>query len=150
MSINIKKFGLRVVKESGGNYDLDKNVTKPLEAVKVVNEVVDLYQRAEEVFVIITLDVGNNMTGIFEVSVGSVNSSIVTPREVFKRAILQNADSIILAHNHPSGKVKPSSSDVDITERLVEIGDIIGIDVVDHIVVGDQDEFLSMREQGII
>ena len=150
MSINIKKFGLRVVKESSGNYDLDKNVTKPLEAVKVVNEVVDLYQRAEEVFVIITLDVGNNVTGIFEVSIGSVNSSIVTPREVFKRAILQNANSIILAHNHPSGKVKPSSSDVDITERLVEIGDIIGIDVVDHIVVGDQDEFLSMREQGII
>src|SRR6056297_2347194 len=148
MGVNIQKFSLRVVKESGGRYDLDKTVHMPIEAVWIFNEIVELNQRTEEVCAMITLDVRNNVTGVFEVSIGSVSSSIVTPREVFKRAILQNADSVILAHNHPSGSLKPSSSDVDITERLVEIGDIIGIDVVDHIVVGDQDEFLSMREQG--
>ena len=150
MSINVKKFGLRVVRETNENYDLDKNVTKPLDAVKIVNEVVDLHKRAEEVFVMVTLDVRNNVTGIFEVSVGSVNSSIVTPREVFKRAILQNADSIILVHNHPSGKLKPSTNDIDITDRLVEIGEVVGIKIVDHIIIGDEFEFLSMREQAII
>ena len=150
MGVNIQKFSLRVVKETGGRYDLDKLVNTPIDAVNILNEIVELDKRAEELFVIITLDVRNSITGLFEVSVGSINSSIVTPREVFKRAILQNASFIILAHNHPSGVVEPSSNDIEITERLIEIGELIGIKVVDHLILGRNDIFLSMKREGII
>jgi len=150
MGVNIQKFSLRVVKETGGRYDLNKTMDTPVDAVRILNEIVELDKRAEEIFVIITMDVRNSITGLFEVSVGSINSSIVTPREVFKKAILQNAVFIILAHNHPSGDVKPSSNDIEITKRLIEIGELIGIKVVDHLILGRNDIFLSMKREGII
>ena len=150
MGVNIQKFSLRVVKETGGRYDLNKLVNTSIDAVNILNEIVELDKRAEELFVIITLDVRNSITGLFEVSVGSINSSIVTPREVFKRAILQNAAFIILAHNHPSGVVEPSSNDIEITKRLIEIGELIGIKVVDHLILGRDNTFLSMKREGIV
>jgi len=150
MGVNIQKFSLRVVKESGGRYDLDKSIHMPIEAVWIFNEIVELNQRTEEVCAMITLDVRNNVTGVFEVSIGSVSSSIVTPREIFKRAILQNADSVILAHNHPSGSLSPSSNDIDITNKLVQTGKIMDIDVVDHLIIGNDDNYISMRSEGII
>src|SRR6056297_1511549 len=150
MGVNIQKFSLRVVKETGGRYDLNKTMDTPVDAVRILNEIVELDKRAEEIFVIITMDVRNSITGLFEVSVGSINSSIVTPREVFKKAILQNAVFIILAHNHPSGFVEPSSNDIEITKRLIEIGELIGIKVVDHLILGRNDIFLSMKREGII
>jgi len=150
MGVNIQKFSLRVVKETGGRYDLNKTMDTPVDAVRILNEIVELDKRAEELFVIITMDVRSSITGLFEVSVGSINSSIVTPREVFKKAILQNAVFIILAHNHPSGDVKPSSNDIEITKRLIEIGELIGIKVVDHLILGRNDIFLSMKREGII
>ncbi len=149
MNIIINKYGLRLVKESSGSYDLDKHITRPIEAVYVLNEVTELNIRAEEVFVIITLDNTNKLTGLFEVSVGSLSSSIVTPREVFKRAILQNAQSIIMAHNHPSGEVEPSSEDIKITKRLAKIGEMLGIEVFDHIIIGEDDKYLSLRKEGL-
>lgn len=101
--VNIQKYSLRIVKESGGRYDLDKVIKNPKDAKNVFVEVLELDKRAEEVFAMVTLDIKNQVTGVFEVSIGSLSSSLVTPREVFKRAILQNAKAIILAHNHPSG-----------------------------------------------
>ena len=150
MGVDIQKFSLRVVKESGGRYDLDKTIHMPIEAVWVFNEVIHLNKRSEEVCAMITLDVSKNVTGVFEVSIGSVSSSIVTPREVFKRAILQNAKSVILAHNHPSGNVSPSSSDIDTTEKLVQTGKIMDIVVVDHLIIGSDDNYFSMRSEGVI
>ena len=92
--VNIQKFSLRIVKESGGRYDIDKYVRNPFQARDLFVEVVELDRRAEEVFAIATLDVKNKVTGVFEVSTGTLTSSLVTPREVFKRAILQNLSLI--------------------------------------------------------
>jgi len=150
MKTIINRLGLRLVKESSGSYDLVTHITRPIEAVYTLNDVSELNIRAEEVFVIITLDNANRLTGLFEVSVGSLRSSIVTPREVFKRAILQNAQSIVMAHNHPSGVLEPSKEDIEITKKLVAVGQLLGIEVFDHIIVGKDNDYISFRREGII
>jgi len=148
--VNIQKFSLRIVKESGGRYDIDKYVRNPFQARDLFVEVVELDRRAEEVFAIATLDVKNKVTGVFEVSTGTLTSSLVTPREVFKRAILQNAAGIVLAHNHPSGVADASSDDISVTKKLQKAGKIMGINVVDHIIIGSRDSFISMQEENLM
>jgi len=150
MKVKLKTFNLRIVKEKEGVYDLDRKITGPDGVVRVLNEVTELNQRTEEVFVMLTLDIKKSITGVFEVSVGSINSSLVTPREIYKRAILQNASAIIIAHNHPSGSLDLSAKDVNVTEALVEAGEILGIEMLDHLVIGDGNNFLSMKGEGII
>jgi DNA repair protein RadC len=83
------------------------------------------------------------------VSIGSLNASIVHPREVFRSAITESAASLILVHNHPSGDPNPSDDDLRITQRLVEAGDLVGIPVIDHVILGDQG-YYSFREEGLI
>lgn len=102
-----------------------------------------------EHFVVLALDARNRPIGANTVSIGSVSASLVHPREVMKFAILANASSIILAHNHPSGDVSPSRDDIELTRRLVEAGTLIGIDVLDHLVLSDGD-FLSLKEKGLM
>jgi len=98
---------------------------------------------------VLALDARNRPIGANTVSIGSVSASLVHPREVFKFAILANASSLILAHNHPSGDVSPSRDDIELTRRLVEGGTLIGIDVLDHLVLSDGD-FLSLKEKGLM
>jgi len=148
--VNIQKFSLRVVKENGGRYDLDKTINNPIAARNLFIEVAELDKRSEEVFVMATIDVRNKVTGLFEVSTGTLNSSLVTPREVFKRAILQNAAGIVLGHNHPSGNIDASSDDIQITKKLVKSGKILGVNVVDHIIVGSEGNYSSMKEENHI
>ena len=102
-----------------------------------------------EHFKIIHLNTKNNIIGVETISIGSLNSSIVHPREVFKSAIIKSSASIICLHNHPSGDTKPSRDDIDITQRLIKAGEIIGIKVLDHLIIGE-DNYLSMKEEGII
>lgn len=135
--VNIQKYSLRVVKESSGRYKLDKVIKSSESAAAVFKDVLQLDQRAEEVFAMVTLDIKNQVTGVFEVSQGTLSASQVHPREVFKRALLQNAAGVVLAHNHPSGVTYPSNDDIKITQRLVKAGKILGIEVLDHIIVGD-------------
>jgi DNA repair protein RadC len=101
----------------------------------------------KEHFYIIALDSRNH--SIAEVSVGSLNESIVHPREVFAEAIKNRAASVIFVHNHPSGDPEPSEDDIVITERLVEAGKILGIEVIDHIIVA-KDSFFSFKNKGMI
>lgn len=147
--VQIKKFRLELVKESNTRYDLEnKKVSSPRDLHKIGNLLFNFDLQAEEVFSIVTLDTKNNVTGAFEVSRGTLNGSIVHPREVFKRAILQNASSIALMHNHPSGDPRPSSEDLQMTKRLEEAGKILGISILDHIIFGDY--FFSFKEEGLI
>jgi len=148
--INIQKYTLRVVKEKGGRYDLKRRITTPMSAKDVFVEVLELDRRAEEVFAMITLDVKNKITGVFEVSIGTLSSSLVTPREVYKRALLQNAAAVIFGHNHPSGEVSASNDDMQITKKLERGGKLLGINVFDHIIIGGRDNFISMKEEGLI
>ena len=85
------------------------------------------------------------LLGIFEISHGTVNMSVCSPREIFQKALLCNAVSIILAHNHPSGDTTPSNHDIDFTERVSEAGKMIGVDLADSIIVGDG-TYYSMTE----
>lgn len=91
----------------------------------------------EEVFKTVLLNTKNEIITDIDVSHGTLNSSLVHPREVFKNAIKKSANKIILIHNHPSGNVEPSREDINITNRLIECGKIIGIEIIDHIIIGD-------------
>jgi DNA repair protein RadC len=101
-----------------------------------------------EQFRIVLLDAKNHILGVRIVSVGSLSSSIVHPREIFKEAIARSSAAIILVHNHPSGDPTPSQEDLEVTRRLVEAGRLLGIEVLDHIVVGDN-RYVSFKEKGI-
>lgn len=98
-----------------------------------------------EAFVVFAMDSRNNMIGLHVVSIGSVNSSIVHPREVFRFAVGIGATSIVLLHNHPSGDCRPSKEDERVTERLKDAGGIMGIQVLDHLIVG-KDRYYSFEE----
>ena len=102
-----------------------------------------------EEFLILILDTKNKIKASKTVSIGSINQTLVHPREVFRFAITNNANSIILSHNHPSGDPSPSHEDILITKRLQEAGKLIGIKVLDHIIIG-HDRYISLREKKII
>ena len=146
--VNISFLNLRVVKETSGRYDVRKKIQSPNDIFNIAQNVIQANEYAEENLWLITLDTKNNITGIFTVSTGSLNSSIVHPREVFKRAVLQNASSIIICHNHPSGDPAPSQEDINITKRLYEAGRILGIELLDHIIIGDN-KYTSLKEKGV-
>ena len=110
----------------------------------------DIRLADREIFVVLHLDVRNRIVAHEITSIGSQTASLVHPREVFKSAILKGACSIILAHNHPSGDPSPSKDDVDLTNRLVEAGRLIGIDVLDHIIIAPPCRYLSMKESGMV
>ncbi len=102
-----------------------------------------------EVFLVISLNTRNKVLGVNTVSVGSLNANLVHPREVFKPAILLNASSIILLHNHPSGEVEPSKDDIEKTDGLARAGRLLGIEVVDHLIVGNN-RFYSFLENDLL
>lgn len=102
-----------------------------------------------EEFVIMILDSKNKLIALDTISVGTINSTLVHPREVFKNAIKRSANSIILVHNHPSGDPNPSNEDIAISKRLREVGEIVGIKVLDHIIIG-ANRHVSLKEKNIL
>ena len=104
--------------------------------------------KKKEHFLALLLDTRNQLIKVAEISVGSLDTNIVHPREVFKEAISASAASVIFVHNHPSGDPGASEDDIKLTKRLAEAGGIVGIDVLDHIIIGDK-EFLSLKREGL-
>ncbi|MDN5371880.1 MAG: repair protein RadC [Carnobacterium sp.] len=100
-----------------------------------------------EHFIVMCLDTKNQPTSLNICHIGSLNSSLVHPREVFKPAILSNAASIMVGHNHPSGNPEPSEADIMMTRRLEEAGDLMGIRLLDHLIIGE-DTYISLKERG--
>jgi DNA repair protein RadC len=122
-------------------------VETPKEIYQLVKGEAQRWDR--ERFLTVMLDARNGVIGIDEVSSGSVTGNLVHPREVFKAAILSNAVSVVLVHNHLSGDVEPSQADLEITRRLVEAGKILGIEVIDHLVVSKEGCY-SFKQKGLI
>ena len=125
--------------------------SKPL--VKTPEDVVGLVRgrlkgKKKEHFLALLLDTRNQLIKVAEISVGSLDSSLVHPREVFKEAISATAASVIFVHNHPSGDPTASEDDIKLTKRLAEAGEIVGIDVLDHIIIGDKN-YLSLKREGL-
>ena len=120
-------------------------ITRPTDVLSVVADIKD---RRKEYFVAVFLNARNQVICREDVSVGSLNASLVHPREVFAPAVGSSAASVVLAHNHPSGDVTPSREDIELTRRMVQAGEIMGIEVLDHIIVGAV-RFLSMKEANL-
>ena len=139
-------FKICMVKENDIEYP-DVNISVPQTVADLVTKYVGTPDR--EMFIVLAVNVRNKITGIHTVSVGSLDTSIVHPREVFKFAILANASSIIVAHNHPSGDTTPSSDDIELTKRLKQASEILAIDLLDHIVLGHDGQYLSFRDRGL-
>jgi len=104
--------------------------------------------KKKEHFLAVLLDTRGRLIKVSEISVGSLDTSIVHPREAFKEAISASAASVIFVHNHPSGDPEASEDDIKLTKRLAEAGEIMGIDVLDHIVIGDK-EYLSLKRKDL-
>lgn len=143
------KYRLELVKEESHKYEVETIISCPKDIYEVLTKVCRIQCNAEEVVILITLNTKNIVTGYFEVHRGTINTSLVHPREVFKRALLNNARYIIVAHNHPSGDPNPSKEDIQITERLKEAGNLLGINLLDHIIVGE-DKYISLKEKGVL
>jgi DNA repair protein RadC len=104
--------------------------------------------KKKEYFLALLLNTRNQLIRAAEIAVGSLDSSIVHPREVFKEAISASAASVIFVHNHPSGDPEPSADDIGLTKRLAQAGQIVGIDVLDHIIIGDG-RYISLKGRGL-
>ena len=121
-------------------------ISCPADAYALLN---DITHSDREHFVVLHLNTRNDVIAKEIVSIGTLHSSLIHPREVLKAAILNNADKMLLAHNHPSGDITPSQEDKEVTKRLVKAGEIIGIEVIDHLIVADK-RYLSLKEKGLV
>jgi len=145
-------FGLKLFQAVSGRYQKGKLLKKktlisPETVARFLRE--KLGREKKEYFVVLSLDSRNNLIKISDVSVGTLDTSLVHPREVFTEVLLAHAAQVILAHNHPSGDLEPSEEDLTITKKLVEAGKILGIEVLDHIIVS-KEGFLSFKEKNLI
>lgn len=133
----------QIVREDAPEYLVEKRFTSPQQVFELFK---DLRIETKEHFICLHLDGKNRIICMDRVSVGSLNQSIVHPREVLKTAVMSSAAALILVHNHPSGDPTPSREDIEITRRLKEASEIIGIKLLDHIIVGDI--YVSLMEAG--
>jgi DNA repair protein RadC len=141
----VPSYKVMLIKDS--STEIKEPVRSPFDVKRVFMQYLEGADR--ENMVVAFLDRKGNLLGLNTVSVGGLHSSIVHPREVFKPAIIMGAASVILCHNHPSGDTTPSKEDIDITRRLINAGEIIGIQILDHVIVGD-DNYYSLKEHGLI
>ncbi|OMD12616.1 JAB domain-containing protein [Paenibacillus sp. FSL E2-0274] len=138
---------LRMVREKASLLYPNRVIRSPKDAADLFRPFIGDCDR--ETFCIVCLNTKNEPTALHQVSCGTLNTALVHPRETFKLAVLANSASIICCHNHPSGNAEPSSEDVDMTKRLRDAGDLLGIQVLDHVIIGE-DSFVSMKECGLM
>ena len=127
--------------------EVDRKITSPEKLVGLAKYHLRLHERSEEYLYMVCTNNKLVVTGIFELSHGNVNSSIMSVREILQKALLANAVSIFIMHNHPSGDPTPSNEDIQVTKRLVEAGDIVGVQVLDHLIIG-RPGYVSLKEKG--
>ena len=133
-----------IVKEKDIPYGKEE-VDNPKKVVELVKRLLQGADR--EYLIVISVDMKSKPVGMEIVSIGTLNEALVNPREVFKHAILCNAGGIIMVHNHPSGNPEPSNHDLSITKRIKQAGKLLGIELLDHIVFGEEGNFFSMAEE---
>lgn len=143
MAHRVSQFRLMLVKDGPAiSTTWDRRVRGPKDIADFMAPLAANLDR--EMFWVLMLDARNKVTGLHVVSVGSLTSTLVHPREVWKAAILANAASVILCHNHPSGEPTPSAEDLALTARLLAVGDLVGIRLLDHVVLGADGSFRSL------
>ena len=137
-------FGVALVQDQPG----DTPVVNPLDAALLFKKHIGNYDR--EAFAVIMLDPAKRLIGFNLASIGTLTGTSARPAEVFRPAILANSENLILGHNHPSGDTTPSEEDRILTDRLVQAGKLLGIEVLDHIVVAPDGSFFSFQENSLI
>lgn len=142
MNYNAALIQLPLVKEHSGEH-----LTTPAAVSELCRDMADC---AQETFHCLLLNTKNRLINRILVSLGIADASLVHPREVFRAAIEANSSAIILAHNHPSGDPTPSAADLKISRQLIEVGTVIDIKVLDHVIIGRDPEFISLRESGLV
>lgn len=150
MGVRINIYSVELVRESAKIYELDKVASSPRHAFDIVENALKLSSKTKEHFVMMSLNTKKECIGLHTIHIGSVGYSVVHPRDVLQPAILNNATSFIVFHNHPSGSITPSPEDIKVTKSLVESGRILGIELIDHIIIGTDGRFTSLRDKGYI
>jgi DNA repair protein RadC len=145
-SKRVEIIRLKMIRESSILYS-SRVVRIPSDAAGIFRDFIGDCDR--EVFCILCLNTKNEPTALHQVSSGTLNASLVHPREVFKAAFLNNSASIICAHNHPSGSAVPSPEDIELTQRLRDCGCLLGVEILDHLILGKDDSFISLQEKGL-
>jgi len=145
---SIPGFRIDLVREPGVKLAGRPQARVPAEAAAMLAQYIGEVDR--EVFVIAMLTIRHRVIGLHTVSVGCLTSSLVHPREVFKPAILAGSAAILAAHAHPSGDPEPSSEDISLTRRLAAAGQLLGIELLDHVILGEAGRFVSLRERGVL
>lgn len=143
----IQILSLKLVREGCFHYQT-RRISAPKDAVGIGQQFLEDADR--EQVIVCCLDTKNQPLSISVVSMGILNSSLIHPREIFKTAILTNAASIMLFHNHPSGDPEPSNEDLSITQRIKEAGVLMGIELLDHIIIGTEGRYCSLKEKGLV
>ena len=146
MSYRLPRYRVALVRE-GSCLSEQKTIRSPKDVCAIMGP--EYENAVVETAMMLALDTKNKVIGVFTVSTGSLNASIIHPRDVFQRAILCNAASVILVHNHPSGDPSPSSEDVELTKKLAAAGKLLDIDVLDHVVIG-AGRYVSLKENGVM
>lgn len=144
----MEQRSVKIVREVKQSYKEQVLNTPSAVAHLLMSPPINLHLNTEEVVILLTLNAKNKVIAWDELSRGNLNSAFVHPREVFKRAILDNAFQIVIAHNHPSGNVCINEADSEVTKRIVDAGEVIGIPLIDHIIVGDS--WISFRNEGLM
>lgn len=150
MSVRISRYRVQLVRESAIAYQIEsRQIKKPSDASDLICTVIDVESLHVENFGLITLDTKNKVIGLHVLHVGTLSTAAVHPRNIFQAALLNNAASFIMFHNHPSGDPSPSPEDINFTKRIMEIGELMGIDALDHVIVCADNRYVSIKEFGI-
>jgi DNA repair protein RadC len=136
-----------LIKENSCNYPMEtETLNNAPTIVKMLNAVYRLNRQAEEHLYMIALSIKCRPLGVFEISHGTVDCTVVNPRDVFIKALLCGASAIVIAHNHPSGDVTPSKEDRNVYERIRQCGELLGVQLLDSLIVGDSGTYFSMKD----
>lgn len=147
--INPRTLHNKLIREKEVFYDTEEAIKSPDIVHKLMTELFGLDKRAEEFMYLIALNTKSYPLGFFEISHGTVNTTIISPREIFIRALLSGATSIVICHNHPSKNPVASMDDISVTKRIKEAGELVGISLTDHVIIGGK-TYYSLKEKGII
>lgn len=141
---------VKLEKEKSKNCPMiDSTINSPDKVLSVARDFLRMHEDSEEHAYMLCLNTKLVLTSVFQISHGTVNGAMMGAREIFKKALLANAVNIIVMHNHPSGDCNPSIEDIKVTERLVKAGDIVGVSVMDHVIIGGGNtNFYSLKGGG--
>ena len=147
---DISRYTVKLVKEECKEYEIDNPINNVGKAAWLLNAIYDFEHLTTEMFVMLALDTKKKIIGTFIISQGIIDATLVSPRDIFQRAFLSNAKSIIVAHNHPSGNIEPSKEDKVLTKNIVDAGKVMGVEVCDSLIICGEDNYYSFLAEGLI